>query len=497
MNAHDVLDMIGDAKSTYVWDAQGVRLGEMHTEVRRISGKKILLLAALVSLLLMLVGCTVVYIFHLQDLKIGEHTVIAPESSSSETVEIDLDVLSLQGITGSANYLANQEWLAFTKSYEPELGDYWVSEEEYWAYTVLDQVMVDKLDAICEKYGLQVIGKPWHEHVDCNAFLPLVGVKGLLNAESDAQLHIPQGRFFPGGSFTVYGSLTISGTEERMDLTYHCVRKDVFYDVFAYVNPETATERNYTTKDGMDLLLVQSDHSGMILADRQDSFISISVTLPAGVSLEAIADQFDFTIQTVPPDAAAAEERQQASIDEAYGDEPDRDMFRRSTYREYVEDLLQSDDYKLANGFAPSEIPQREYTFYDLDGNGIQELLILYQGRIGSVVGMKNGKTDEGKSYSMILCQDNILVEQMQLTADECWYHIFRFANDGDPVFSNPKEESIVRLKEQNGTWWRTSSTDHYADFDTQITEAQAMEILNAYTPVTLDTKPLTEFEEP
>ena len=97
----------------------------------------------------------------------------------------------------------------------------------------------------------------------------------------------------------------------------------------------------------------------------------------------------------------------------------------------------------------------------------------------------------------MTLCQDNVLVEKTQVLVDECWYHIFRFANDGDPVFSNPKEESIVRLKEQNGIWWRTSATDHYADFDTQITEAEAMEILNAYTPVTLDTKPLTEFEEP
>jgi len=497
MNTQDILDMIGDAKGFYIWDAQQVRSGEIPARVRCLSGRKLLLIAALVSLLLMLVGCAVVYMLHLQDLKIGEHTIIAPENSFSEADEIDLDILSLQGITDSANYLANQEWLAFTQSYEPELGDYWVSEEEYWAYNVLNQVMVDKLDEICEKYGLKVIGKPWHEHVDCNVFLPLVGVEGLLHADSDARLHIPQGRFFPGGSFTVYGSLTLSGTEKAMDLTCHCVQKDVFYDVFAYVDPETVTERNYTTQDGVDLLLIQSDHSGMILADREDSFLSISMTLSPGVSLEEIADQFDFTIRTTPPDAEAAEARQQASIEEAYGGDQDRDMFRRSTYREYVEDLLYTDGWKLANGFAASEIPQREYAFYDLDGNGIQELLILYEGKITSVVGMKDGKTDEGKSYSMILCQDNVLVEQTQLLVDECWYHIFRFANDGDPVFSNPKEESIVRLKEQNGTWWRTSSTDHYADFDTQITEEEAMEILNAYTPVTLDTKPLREFEEP
>ncbi len=68
----------------------------------------------------------------------------------------------------------------------------------------------------------------------------------------------------------------------------------------------------------------------------------------------------------------------------------------------------------------------------------------------------------------------------------------------GDPVFSNPKEQSIVRLKTcKDGTWWRTSSTDHYAEFDTEITEEEAMEILNSYKPVELPTRPLTQFEEP
>ena len=165
MNAQDILDMIGDAKGTYIWDAQQVRSGEVPARVRSFSGRKLLLIAALVSLLLMLVGCAVVYMLHLQDLKIGEHTVIAPENSFSESAEVELDVLSLQGITGSGNYLANQEWLAFTQSYEPELGDYWVSEEEYWAYNVLNQVMVDKLDEICEKYVddvIDVINKKGH-----------------------------------------------------------------------------------------------------------------------------------------------------------------------------------------------------------------------------------------------------------------------------------------------------------------------------------------------
>ena len=123
----------------------------------------------------------------------------------------------------------------------------------------------------------------------------------------------------------------------------------------------------------------------------------------------------------------------------------------------------------------------------------------FYSGYIGSIVGMKDGLTDEGKSYHLTLCEDNVFIHWPTEAngRDEYWYHIFRFANNGDPVFSNPKEQSIVRLKKDaDGSWWRTSSTGHYAEFDTRITEEEAQSILNSYAPVQLETHPLSEFRE-
>lgn len=459
------------------------------------------LLAALIALLLMLVGCGIAYVLHLQDLKIGEQTVPQTQYDDSGNrigkTEVNLDVLSLQGIKGSPNYLANQEWLAFTNSYTHTGGEYWESEPEYWAYSVQNQEMVDKLDEICAKYGLKIIGKPWHEHIDCNQFLTLLGIDSLLKPNADAALSIPAGRFFPGGSFTIYGTLKLANTDHPF--TYHCVKKDVFYDVFGYVAADDLSQRNYTTTDRVNLLLLESDQSGMILADGEDCFLSLSIDLTGEATMEQIAECVDFTVHTNPPDAAAADAREQASLEEMNSRQGDPNILKRPTYGEYVADLIQSDEMwrSIDPEYTP---PSKAYAFYDVDGNGTEELLIFYNGYIGSIVGMKNGITDDGKSYHMYLCEDNVLVDfdSEPNGLGEYWYHIFRFANDNDPVFSNPKEQSIVRLKKcADGTWWRTSSTEHYTEFDTVITEAEATEILNSYKPVDLETRPLTQFEDP
>lgn len=457
---------------------------------------KPMVIAAIIALMVMLMGCAIVAL-SLQDMKIGDRItgygeILDSDGNIIKKTDLISDVISLQGIQNTPAYLANQEWFQFMESYTPEAGEYWESDEAYWAYNVLNQTMVDKIDEICEKHGLKVIGKPWHEHVDCYQFLPLVGIEDILKADSNAELHIPRGRFFEGGSFTVYGTLTMPEWDAPLYLTYHCVQKDVFYDVFAYIPQGIATEKNYTTEDNEELLLVESARSGLIMMDSDNCFITISIDLNQSVSLEQIAEQFDFTIQPNSMDTNRADEREQQSIELVSGNGGDPNYLHRSTYREYVNDLLWNDHLLGQDGTACAK---KEYAYHDLDGNGEEELLIIRDGFISNVVGMKDGKTDEGKSYCMVLCEGNVLIDKMEI-AGNIYYHVFTFANDGDPAFSNQKEQSIVRLKCENGEWWRTSSTEHYADYDVQITEEEAMEILNAYTAVELDVNPLEQFAE-
>lgn len=488
MTSLELAIYLGEIREEFITEARNPEQRQ-HQSLRRIW-----LIAAVIALAALLVGCAVVYALQLENLRIGQAEIPQPqvviEGTSPAETEATMEVLSLQGIRGSVNYQANQEWLNFSQSYTPKPISGWDSSPEYWAYSLQDQTMVDKLNEICEKYGLKIIGKSWHEHQDCSHFLKLAGIDSLVKPEYLSVFQQPQGRFFPGGSFTVYGQLNLEGEEMPLFVTYQYLKKDVFYDVFGYVRADSVTQKSITTEDGIQPLLLESGQSGMIFAEKEDCFITIGVDTSEAVPLEEITSYFDFSIQSSPLDTAAADAREQESLvlsQQGIQQPP-------ASYTEYIQQIVENYSTE-PNG--PLALP--EYTFYDLDGNGDEDLLIMKDGKILEIPVLVNGEIDIGKAYTLQLCQDNVLIqENSYYLEDETWYHIFRFANNDDPVFSNPKEESIVRLKKDGqGQWWRTSSTDHYADFDTQITEAEAMEILNAYQPVELDTKPLSEFQEP
>lgn len=63
MNSNDILDIVGDAKSTYVWDAQQIRNGPILVARNRYSRQRVYVLAAAIAAMLLLVGCTVAYAY--------------------------------------------------------------------------------------------------------------------------------------------------------------------------------------------------------------------------------------------------------------------------------------------------------------------------------------------------------------------------------------------------------------------------------------------------
>lgn len=121
MNSNDLLDIIGDARDSHVLDAVKTRNGA-HPEKKQLSIKRVVLIAAVVALALLLVGCTVAYVLSMQKLKIAEEPGVRNfnvEGTWVSPTEVTQDIISIRGYPGSSNQLATQEWYEFEKTYDP------------------------------------------------------------------------------------------------------------------------------------------------------------------------------------------------------------------------------------------------------------------------------------------------------------------------------------------------------------------------------------------
>ena len=119
MNANDLFDIIGQTPDRYVLEA----VNTQKTKSKALPPKRMWLIAAIIALILCLVGCAIVYVLSLQDMKVGEYNFYIPPAYDEEGNLIPVEThapitqISLQG----ANMEALSEWLAFTNSYDRDL----------------------------------------------------------------------------------------------------------------------------------------------------------------------------------------------------------------------------------------------------------------------------------------------------------------------------------------------------------------------------------------
>ena len=109
MKSMDLLETIGSIRDKYVLEAHS----QFAAPKKRIPSKRLLLVAAIITLMLLLVGCAVV-LLGLWDLRLGEYPIDAG-FGETQTGEF----ISLSGFVGSKEYLANKEWIDFEKQYDP------------------------------------------------------------------------------------------------------------------------------------------------------------------------------------------------------------------------------------------------------------------------------------------------------------------------------------------------------------------------------------------
>ena len=136
MKSLDLLETIGSIRNKYILEAHS----QTGTPKKRIPSKLLFLIAAIIALMLLLVGC-VAYILGLKDMYLGEYTYDAGFEETCVSNSI-----SLQGFAGTPNYQAAKEWQDYLSTRDPSAPDVipgYESPMEYMAYRQMADIKKD------------------------------------------------------------------------------------------------------------------------------------------------------------------------------------------------------------------------------------------------------------------------------------------------------------------------------------------------------------------
>lgn len=505
MNANDMLDIIGETPERYVLDAANANV----IPLRKHSPRRIWLIAAIVVLIALLVGCAVVYVLSLDQMILGTEYI---EDRTGETEPRTR--LSLQGYVGSPSYMGAKEWFDFLQTYDQDGAIQFSDEaysvefpEEYQFYDLYSVEMKEKLDEICQKYDLELLGPILMDTSSENMFREL-GINGILREGAQAEIEWSTGGpgyFFKNGSFEVECYVTLTGENNPWPyenlIAFRCHNKKSFDDVtIGMADPAAYEEWNYTTTAGVETLLVKGPEAAFIVADIGDYFITVtSIETKAGnildgeytmtrEGLEAYAEIFDFSIRPqrlTEEQVAGVKARHDAYWDEINAkQEAENEKFQeylgRASYDARVKFHLERD----------TEATRMGYTFYDFDNNGVEELVIGRDGYIEYIYTEKDGET------AAIIGWPNIGLGVSYLATDGT------LVNKSDDTYRFFHVENGERISdywvERRSYWGATDESPwrlcYGAGDDRPITEEEYYEYCNSKERVVLDMLPLTEY---
>jgi len=295
--------------------------------------KRSLLIAAIVSLLLLLVGCTVVYVLSMQKMKLGEtqvaHDVFSENSGEYQGKEtVTQQVLTFAGVRGTTNYKAAQEWFDFLRTYDPDEKIYasvWKDVPDfpaaYSSYLLYTQEMKDTLDSILEKYKLKPLGESLEFHTIKSLYTAL-GIEKLVTNANDVKINIMGGYVYENGNFMLALDIRLpDDTESKLTQTkghLNWYRKDCFSADNIYLDDiEQWQEWNYTTEARNEVLIIRSssDWRGWIICDCEEAMLVLRLETRVDLGgsedgsthwgylemtnrqMELIADAIDFGIR--------------------------------------------------------------------------------------------------------------------------------------------------------------------------------------------------------
>ena len=475
--------------------------------------RRFLLIAAVVVLSLMLIGCAAVILLRLDAMQIDQQEYTRPmyyleDGQTVPAAQTQQAVLSLQGILGSPSMEAAREWYEFEESYDPDRtlmmkADQagFVPPEEYQAYGVYTQEMIDKVDEICQEYGLQLAGKevlvqPYQQDV----FFQALGLDGLLKEGSDAKMGTGAGYFYGCGNFQFEFDLTVDGTQLSASLRY--AGKDYLDTVTLTMKDMGEVEEwNLTLEDGSTVLLVKNEKMGWIFRDREDAFLSLRLSNDklTKEKMEQAAQAVDFSLKPITPDLEQAQklldeaeanyQAEQARLIQESASKPWVNPFQHDSYADLIA-FFQENSYFADFYGAPYDNGGENlyYSLMDLNGDVSAELLIGSQDTV-------NGIWTEQGSQVVPLIPGGETIYPCENGIWESYY--FR---DGSPVRhyweltkeTEMKDVAYLAYDANFGQWM-------YSDYSQpntveQISEAQAQQIIASFVRLDVEMRPIEEF---
>ena len=252
-----------------------------------------------------------------------------------------INMLSMEGLSDSAEGQALREWLSF---YDEHREDPYDAEEaialmdEYGPYGVTTQAMADEVDRICGEYKLTRLGK-LSTPPDEKSFYKAAGVGKLTIGTKQYENDYGGGYVYSSGTFQYDGTLFPRDNAFCIPYQFRNAVKGVLgYVTMNAGDPNDYTEWLHTTPDGQTLTISDSSHGAFLILDRPDSFVVVSVAKSGWADyfndgrLDGLGDKFvSFTLSHEDLEAIAD------SFNWAALDDPSLGMDGEFTYHQYSE----------------------------------------------------------------------------------------------------------------------------------------------------------------